>query len=129
MLKTLLKVTIQVHKYTKRWKFSQKTIECFSHRHFPITGKGSIIVTVDYSLKTLKMQTLSKQEYKRKPKDKRRERIRTLRAENLKPPVSIATASKLKPTPSSINTNPHTKVLFTSVPLPDTSCLTFNKKL
>ena len=49
---------------------------------------------------------------------------------NLNPLLPIITTNiKHSPTPSQINTNPHTKDLFTSVPITHTAYPAFSKKL
>ena len=89
----------------------------FPAQHIPITQKGFVLITVDYSWKTLKMQTL-KRSTKGSLKSRGEEKKKTEKKDNRDRQFKvfgIHNMHKLSLAPTYINIIPDTKVLFTSV--------------
>ena len=116
------------HKSITTLRLKWKIMKCLSPQTSPSHQQGSNIVTVKYSWKNCKTQTLSKKETLGNCKVKKEDRSRTL--EKVKPMTPIVTEN-IKCTPL-LARSPDVLILKTQLPqflLPDLRCPAFDRKL
>ena len=109
-----MKVTGWVHGHNKRLKLNYRIAECFPIPHTLLPHQqGFSMLTVDYSQKTCKAQTLRC--FMGNPKKTRETKTRTL--EEIEKPLTPTARVNIKHSPASsqINIKPHTNDLFISV--------------